>query len=324
MTANVTDEEGLTVGDTDYFSDDSSFYGDEDGRKEWEDRAATFDPAIYWSTHHHYEPSVLARRNIDTPSTLPVRSATGPVRESSLSNALLNVDVVNHGQSESSSLQNTESLTAFLARLPPSTIRDQGLWISIENPHSYPRGPSQRDRDGFVQAGKEILSKLQIIRHGLKTRKPATNLPVVVRGVLGAARQAGHTSGSWLIHSPLEHVDLIWSLVAVDTLAGRLGYAARVATIEAPDSSSEVKQRISVYTEDFDDVERIRGVVSRLEGILKSCRLMTRVGELYYKPEAYSDLDIRTGNKWGLKSSLYSRKDLVANAFDDPETDREN
>jgi len=34
---------------------------------------------------------------------------------------------------------------------------------------------------------------------------------------------------------------------------------------------------------------------------------MTRVGELYYKTEAYSIPGIRKENQWGLRTSIHSR-----------------
>ena len=109
-----------------------------------------------------------------------------------------------------------------------------------------------------------------------------------------------------------DDVNRFWSLVATATAAGELGHAAKVA---ADDGSGNASARlICVYTEDFSDKEDVKRVLGRLVDM----GLVTRKGPMgedrgiYYKADAFTNLGIDSKNEWGLKASLFSSKDVLA------------
>lgn len=89
----------------------------------------------------------------------------------------------------------------------------------------------------------------------------------------------------------------------------RLGIGAKIATgtDKAEDDGIRV---ICVYTKDFTDVEDARRVVRELHDLRLLPKDETR--SIYYKCDAYTHLNIGSGNPYNLAASLYSSKDLLA------------
>lgn len=158
MISAIGDDEG----ENGYLSDDSSFYGqflcrhhqttiplrqnpgDEHHRNSLENRAATFDPSTYWSTHSR-QPSVIAATTI-----------------AQASKSLLTQKPYNPYEGSSSGRQLSETVASFLTRLPPLTthVDNHGYWIYIANPRSKAR-PTDEDRAGLMIKGREILEDFE-------------------------------------------------------------------------------------------------------------------------------------------------------------------
>ncbi|KAI4237481.1 MAG: hypothetical protein LQ349_001825 [Xanthoria aureola] len=318
-----SDEE--EIGTAGFLSDDSSFYGDEDTKARLEARAANFNPAPYWESHEHQFHVIAAKgqkefeekekARVEAEEKEKARAKAEEERPASTTGSSLQGKVLTesqhqhelptHRQTPSSSLRADESLEAFLVRLSPSTVCGEGPWIQIDGPSIGTAERSQGDRDTFIARGQEILKKLSLEPNAANSwgaRETAR------ADILSAARSLGLTSGKWIIFSPLESTDTLWSTVAAETLAGQLGHSSRVATAEA--ESEGGKRRIEVYTADVDDLGQIGGVLEILVNLIKSVGKMGQVGQLYYKPEAFSELGIQTGNEWGLRSSIHSRRSV--------------
>ena len=128
-----------------------------------------------------------------------------------------------------------------------------------------------------------------------------------------AAKDKGYTSGKWMLFPMPDDVNRVWSLVATATANGELGHAAKVAT-DNGSSGNATPRLICVYTEDFSDKGDVRRVLGRLVdmGLVKKKGPMGEDRGIYYKADAFTDLGIDSKNGWGLKASLYSSKDVLA------------
>lgn len=109
-----------------------------------------------------------------------------------------------------------------------------------------------------------------------------------------------------------EDVNRIWSLVAAATADGELGHAAKVATDDG--SGNQGSRLICIYTEDFSDKEDVKRVLKRLVGmgLVNGKGPMGEERGIYYKADAFTHLGIDSKNEWGLKASLFSSKDVLA------------
>ncbi|CAF9907149.1 hypothetical protein IMSHALPRED_005451 [Imshaugia aleurites] len=290
-----------------YLSDDSSFYGDDHLRRELEDRAASSDLSRYWSTHDT-ELSVIA-------STAMAQASTSTPASKKAYNPY---------EGDSAGRQLSETVPSFLSRLPPLTthVDNHGYWIYIADPHSKAR-PTDEDRAGFMERGREILEEFEGTRAGIEASMAGKAKSAIGRkltplrkqaeaDLYAAAKEKGCTSGKWLLFPMADEVNRIWSLVATATAAGELGHAAKVAT---DDGSGNVAPRlICVYTEDFSDKRDVRRVLERLfnMGLVNRKGPMGEERGIYYKADGFTYLGIESKNDWGLKASLFYSKDVLA------------
>jgi hypothetical protein len=85
---------------------------------------------------------------------------------------------------------------------------------------------------------------------------------------------------------------------------GELGNTAKVAT----DDGSGQARLICVFTEDFSDMEDVKRVLTTLveKGLVDE-----EARPIYYKCDAYTHLDIKSNNAYGLKASLFSSRDIL-------------
>ena len=75
-------------------------------------------------------------------------------------------------------------------------------------------------------------------------------------------------SGKWLLFVSAPRVDTVWCTIRSETLAGRLGVAAKVATaMTNPLATSQRGKLICVYTYSADDLGDIRRVRQRLRDL---------------------------------------------------------
>lgn len=98
-----------------------------------------------------------------------------------------------------------------------------------------------------------------------------------------------------------------WKLIAQGVIDNRLGHTAKVAT--TPSGRDSERYLICIYTKDFSD----KSDVSRVLMELVRMGLCPAEGHgIYYKCDAYTYLGIESDNPYGLKASLYSSKDVLA------------
>ena len=279
--------------------------GDKNLRSELENRAATFDTSVYWSTHNS-ELSVIAA------ATKAQASDSAPASKK----------LYNPYEGDSAGRQLSETVDAFLLRLPPLTTLGTGQWIYIADPRSKSR-PLDEDRRGLMGRGGEILEDFEATRAGIEASmagkpksaigKKMTPLRKKLQADLyAAARETGCTSGKWMLFPQADDVNRFWSLVATATADGELGHAAKVA---ANDGSGISKPRlICIYTEDFSDMEDVRRVLKRLVGmgLVNGKGPWGEERNIYYKADAFTHLGIDSKNDWGLKASLFSSRDVLA------------
>jgi len=107
----------------------------------------------------------------------------------------------------------------------------------------------------------------------------------------------------------VELVDVFWKVAATQALNGMLGCAAEVCAAEvfATHEGSGSGYRIWIYTYNFEDVEDVKRVLRWMKelGLVKSGLT------IYYKCEAYTHLELKSRNRWGLKVSMYNNSDLL-------------
>lgn len=110
-----------------------------------------------------------------------------------------------------------------------------------------------------------------------------------------------------------QDVNRTWLGVCEAVADDRLGCTAKVATAGHSRASSSANatskvRLICVYTRDFSNLEDVRRVLDEL------CELglASREGNgIYYKCDAYTYLGIESDNKYKLKASLYSSRELL-------------
>ncbi|KAI1264548.1 DUF1917-domain-containing protein [Xylariaceae sp. FL1019] len=293
--------------------DDSDFYGDETTIKDLQNRVAQFDVKHWWQTYGV----------VDTP--MKIRARGGSTDKAHLYNPF---DGIKYAW------QLTESVDAFLHRLPPSSTTEEpsNPWIWICNPYIKQKAkqqaqnqsirggndeaPEQEGADllGFVSGGVEKLdftssfinelrskstSKVHIMR---ETRKAGTD---AAREILDLAQHLRVTCGKWMIFCSVLEVNDVWEIIAKATANNELGIAAKVAPKPIVPKGNE--RLICVYTADFSNRDDVIRVAERLKALGLTARK-----PLYYKPDAYTYLGIASQNPWEIKASIYSTQTLLS------------
>ncbi|KAJ5475483.1 hypothetical protein N7539_007770 [Penicillium diatomitis] len=291
----------------DVFSDESSFYGDDEEQTRLKELDATFDPEPYWANVH---PRLLS--TIQYTSTAPQHKAEpedSPAHDN---------------DAEGSSFRprdkrgRAEPIAAFLSRLPPSRTRssDAGPWIWMRKSRSQ-GGDGDiatlvREGNALLQAYEEEASELRSAhdKSGAKTKAALTRKLNPLRRTLeqdifGLAKETGVTAGKWMLFPSVEHVDSAWKKVVTALDKGELGDAAKVAT----DDGSGQARLICVYTDDFSDKKDVKRV---LRSLVEQGLVDKESRPIYYKCDAYTYLDIKSNNEYGLKASLFSSREVLS------------
>lgn len=103
-----------------------------------------------------------------------------------------------------------------------------------------------------------------------------------------------HWSGKWLWFPPISLLDASWATIRTATENGDLGYTSKAATlINTRPGSDDSRRPICVYTNDWRDLDDVRG-------ILKSLRKLGIVDVLLYKTDADT-----THGRYGGGASTY-------------------
>jgi hypothetical protein len=113
-------------------------------------------------------------------------------------------------------------------------------------------------------------------------------------------------TSQWLLFVTDKEAPGAWREICLAVSENRLGIGVKIATAPAEGQNTRV---ICVYTQDFRDQEDISRVVRELKSI-GLVPTETRK-QLWYKCDAFTHLDIMSGNPWGLRASLYSSDDFL-------------
>jgi hypothetical protein len=204
--------------------------------------------------------------------------------------------------------QLTETVDAFLDRLPPATTDEDsvGPWIFICNPYiqrkSRAEGQSQNVRGSedeapeeeganlpmFIEGGMDRLHLVTqfhnhlnqaIVAPTARTREINKAAADASMEILQLAHVLRVRAGKWMLFCNIHTVDEVWGIVAKATANNELGIAAKVATRREDDYRQE--RIVCVYTSDFANKADVERVATKL----KQLGLVPARGKpLYYKP----------------------------------------
>jgi hypothetical protein len=118
------------------------------------------------------------------------------------------------------------------------------------------------------------------------------------------ALEQSFTCGKWMLFLPHAIADDVWADVARATALGALGCSAKIA----PTKGAKGATLCCVYVGSFDDRKVVRGVLVALRALLQKYRLTVKSG---FKPNAFTLLEIESGNKWELKPCIYSVAEVL-------------
>ncbi|KAJ5161109.1 Isopenicillin N synthase [Penicillium capsulatum] len=279
--------------------------GDADEKERLETLAAAYDPEPYWSEYHSKLPATK-QFELQAP---PVKAEPSTQENEVVATA--------PGMLPRDKRGRNESIPDFLSRLPPSTTSSEiGPWIWVYGPDSDYAQDS--DVASFVKEGTDHLHRYEDAaashraahdKSSAKTTAPLTRKLNALRreleaDILAAARDNSVTTGKWMLFPAVRNVDSTWKTIAAAVVNGDLGGCAKVATGDGSGQS----RLICVYTKDFGDKEDVKRVLKALvdEGLVDE-----RGKPIYYKCDAYTHLDIKSKNDYGLKASRFSSRDEI-------------
>ncbi|KAL1853649.1 hypothetical protein Daus18300_011684 [Diaporthe australafricana] len=297
---------------------DSDFYGDEEEVAALESRVQHFDVQAHWS-HIDQNGTVhpgYTSQSSSSPSTSAARTpAAAPSK------------LHNPYEGQVAAKQLSETIAAFLARLPPATtdVTPDVPWIYVANPF-IPRegGPAESGAqlNTFIEGGGERLGLfgdfLRTVNEKKRgggrvstamSRQVTTEREGCVNDVLMLARVMKVRTGKWMLFVEPAFVNAVWERVAQATVKNELGIAAKVGPREERGSSKE--RLVCIYTYDFRDKDDIARVLHRLRQ-LELVRDRATGKPIYYKADAFTHLGIGYGNPWGMRASLYNSRDIFA------------
>ena len=297
-----------------FLSKESSFYGDDDARRDLAERSsAHYNLASYWSTHD------------SLPSALVLKLSNHQMFQNTSESRF------NMYEGYATGRQLSETVPEFLSRLPPlqTKLADSGPWIYISNP-SHRHTFTGEDIRGLKEGGAELLRAFSKTKADTEARLATKAKAAVSRNVniarkqlesdiLTLARKKGVVSGKWMLFPQPQDVNRVWSLVAQATADGELGHAAKVAT---DDGSGDRARLICAYNEDYADEAGVRKSLECLVrmGLVEGHEPARTNRGIYYKADAFTWLDIFSGNEWGLKPSMYSSKEILRSAKRDQDS----
>ena len=324
----------------DMYSDDSSFIGDEKTTAEYGKRAASFNPRDFWGIHDWNMQCLAAqekasltqpvqqgiKRKREDPPTIKLEDGsksaklkhestpTKPKQTAPASTA--SPEPFNPYADQESAYQLHETIEEFVNRLRPSesTIATVGPWIWISNPHSTSHR-HDADVGGFKQCGFDLLESFMRMRKEFEDQNPDKIPSSITRmlkperdqleaDIVKLAKERKVTCGKWMLFTLPKDVDAVWSKVCRGTVEGRLGCSAKVATDDGNDQKPE--RLVCVYTDDFSDKDDVKRVLAEM----KEMGLVKNDKAIYYKCDAYTYLDIISGNDYKIKASMYDSRDV--------------
>ncbi|KAF2801970.1 DUF1917-domain-containing protein [Mytilinidion resinicola] len=321
-----------------WVSDESSFYGDEEGQRRLEDLSKQSECMHYWENHGRLLNTIALKarkRLLDIPIVMQESSEVVPAPKqlgdssNDLSNTVAlgapnkvpetTIVLHNRMQGMPEAWQLGESIDDFVVRLPPATTRIDtvGPWIWVMNPYPERRHGSEYIRD-FKDAGVELLQRYLEKRKQLEAENPGKAKETITKRlhadrdrlpgqIKDLAIKYGVLSGKWMFFPTVKDLPRMWKALAEAVTQNRLGIGAKVATDDG--SARSDTRLICIYTYDFTDTEDVRRVLDELVrmGLVDADMPMG----IFYKCDAYTHLDITGNNKYGLRNSLYSSKTML-------------
>lgn len=205
----------------------------------------------------------------------------------------------------------------------------------------------------FKQLGLRLLEGYMSHKQDVETQNPGKAAGSITRmlrnervklemDIRDLAKTQGVTAGKWMLFPSASDVDRVWAIVAKGVWENQLGSAAKVATAieDAAPSSAESSEAndngmsttrkdrdrsqrlICIYTADFSDqadVLRVLRAIKDLGLLLDDHGTAASPGPamrtIYYKCDAYTYLDISSGNEYKLKASMYSSRELMPGLY---------
>ncbi|KAF1840274.1 DUF1917-domain-containing protein [Cucurbitaria berberidis CBS 394.84] len=227
-------------------------------------------------------------------------------------------ELFNCRQGYPDSWQLGETVDDFVKRIHPlSTLAVTCDWIWVANPYHNPRDKYACPRvEQFTTRGMELLKQSRQDRQAMQANDSQGSKGMLTKflnqegkalqqRIADLAEENNVLSGKWMLFPKSEDVTRMWKLIVKGVIDDRLGTAAKVATDDGRD-----ERLICVYTRNFRDANDVRRVLCELEamGLLNSGRT------LYYKPDAYTYLDINstTATQYGLQASLHNSRSMMA------------
>ncbi|KAF2173745.1 hypothetical protein M409DRAFT_48678 [Zasmidium cellare ATCC 36951] len=305
-----------------YVSDESSFYGDDDVREDYDILAGR-------ALNRLYEPPV-PRGTLQNADIIPKPNVLVQGKERAEREAFRTLDgkrtldlvEVDHDRGSTAAWQRKEeSIDAFLRRLPvadPDTAK-VGPWLWVSSP-MLPWAQVHREPANFTafRLGGEafdLLEAFSVQRAKIEsqnigkepatiTRKLAPYRDQLETDLLTLAVRDRVTFGKWMFFPAEEDLPRFWRLIATATAEGKLGPTSKVGTYDP----AERHTLICVYTYDFSATEDVIRILDELCDL----GLLAKNGlPIYYKCDAYTYLDIKSQNSYRLRASLYSSKELL-------------
>lgn len=299
--------------------------GDEDQKAALEDLVASYDPLPYWTKTHPFLLSTIQYRSLTSASASTKTNET-PEGEDKQEEAITEDDTDYYPTTNTNTHRpsSTEAVQDSLTRLPPSTTKASavGPWIYARSPTDT-LSLTQSAIGELVAAGTKLLREFEDAkatleaehaRSGSKSKAALTRKLTPLRKKLesdlfAVAREKGVVTGKWMLFPSVERVDEVWAAVAGATRKGELGVAAKVAT---DDGSAGGVRLIAVYTRDYEDKADVKRVLDKLVQL----GVVQREGRpIYYKCDAWTYLEIKADNEYGLRASLFSSRDVWAGKF---------
>ncbi|CBF83560.1 DUF1917 domain-containing protein [Aspergillus nidulans FGSC A4] len=304
----------MTLSPEDIFSDESSFYGSEEETTQMERVAATYNPETYWIRIHPHLLTTIQARNQEV-NRQPSRSAE---EKNKMAYSPMDIDTDTSYLPRNEPGPN-ESSTDFLKRVTPSTTREEdvGPWIYV---HTDQLARHKEDQAAFITKGLEALDEFVDQERKLReendqkkgsaialSRKVKPLQRELERHVFEIARETNCITGKWMMFITPDQIDSYWQAVADATMKGLLGICAKVATLSGSDERNKARL-MAVYTRDYDDIADVKRVLRKLVEL----KLVKR-GErpIYYKRDALTYLNIKSGNRYGMKVTALSSVDVL-------------
>lgn len=223
--------------------------------------------------------------------------------------------------------QDGESVEEYLTRLPPSLsdYDTHGPWLWVHNVARESRSQRDFNYDDFMEKGSKLLSDFKVLENktresmpgkaaGVITRKLTSKRKELEQDLRKIAKETGCLSGKWMLFPLVADIDRVWCAVCKGVDAGKLGPTAKVATNggEVRNEREAHVRLICVYTKDFSDQKDVRRVLDALVEMNLVKLPEDDMGHgIYYKCDAYTYLNIGSGNDYKLKASIYSSKEML-------------